>query len=151
MIIPAIDDKSLAESLGIYDRTISDKVVADRILQNIKGIYSWIALQTIDYQFQGTPTPRETREITVRPSNWESLYHLLSLLYYKPDSCVSIGRASSAILGSKDLKDITHLQTAANKNLKIVIRISMDREHINAEPAEISQWRICMVMYTSRE
>jgi len=147
MSVSSMDDSRLAQNLGIYDRSVSDKEVADRILGNVKGIYSWVAVKTIWHQFQGTSGARETREITVRPSNWEGFCHLITLLWNKSDSGgmgVNPSRAVSAILGSRDPKDITHLRAAAEKKQKITICIAKDGEGFSFELAEIAWWCVAM-------
>jgi hypothetical protein len=73
--------KGLAEDLGVYNQDISDTTVADKILENITGIYSWILVKTHEYQFPGTSTVKKARVITVRPNSWESLCHLITLLW----------------------------------------------------------------------
>lgn len=146
MSITSTSDQILARSLGVYDQSVSDKEVAARILQNIQGIYSWVAVQTISYQFQGVSGPRKTREITVRPSNWDGLCHLIACLWRQSNLPIGVNcnQAVSAILGSKNPQDIAHLKAAADRQYKITLRFDMESEQFNFEIAEIGWW--CAVM-----
>jgi len=140
----SVQRQNSAERLGVYDRNISDKVVADRILENVKDIYSWVTVRTFPYQFPGTSMLKDARVITVRPNSWESFCHFIALLWTQTRP-INQNRVVSAILGSGDQQDIAHLRAAAQKNWAFTIYLSLDCENFDATAIKPRVWP-CNVM-----
>lgn len=144
-------DNGLAYRIGVTDESVKDDAVAGQIQKNVRGVFSWVRVETMNFSYQGVPVPLRSRVITVSLSTWQSvqqvtwqsLRSLVALavkeLRAPPSTALNINYTVHAILGSKTDEDVAELFRAGQDQIAISIAMSFDRNHISVtnEPARI--------------
>lgn len=129
-VIPNIE---AAKRMGLHDMHLLDKDVADKIKKDLNetNSYTWIQVNTNMYDFGGTE--KLGREITLEPTTGQAIWNYFRRLFDQKHAPVNINAASQAVLGSRDPYDVEQLQKTYGKNIKLVIRVSIDLESVYFE------------------
>ena len=130
----AEDDKALALQLGIFDRTISDKELAKKIIAGLPSeVYSSVTVTTLrNYSFY--EEKKDARIITLDHSCWQWVVNFVRVIFTEPREVIPTGNeVISAILGSQQLDDIKALTTSFRSNQHIILAIAFDQSYVTVQ------------------